>query len=195
MPAAGSASVGPADGACLTALRTAAAIVGIIGALCLVFVQFLPWGGVEGSGGGFTFRSEAYTWRMESSGSGSFGGFGEFGGSDKVNWYSDEAHDGEDEQDADVLKVRIAIPLLLVGLLLGALGGLLGFLARGPAAGVLLLVGGVLAAAGTVLFAIAVDGLFDSEQDWGASFYLAIAGSALGLVAGVLALAPGGRAA
>ena len=179
----------------MTGLRTAAAIVGILGALCLALVQFLPWGGVEESGGGFTVSGKAYTWRMESSGSGSFGGFGEFSESDSTNWYSDEAHDGDDDQDAHVLKVRIAIPLLLAGLLLGALGGLLGFVSRGAAAGILLLVGGVLAAAGTILFAMAVDGLFDSEQDWGASFYLAIAASALGLVAGVLALAPGARSA
>lgn len=180
---------------CLTALRTAAAIVGIAGAVCLVLVQFLPWGGVEESGGGFSVSGKAYTWRMESSGSGSFGGFGEFSDSDSTNWYSDEAHDGDDGQDADVLKVRIAIPLLLVGLLLGALGAILGFVTRGPSAGVLLLVGGVLATAGTVLFAMAVDGLFESDQDWGPSFYLAITASALGLVGGVLALARPGRAA
>lgn len=169
-------------------MRTTAGVLGALAAVALVLVQFMPWGGVAGSAFGTTFKADAYTWHMEASGSSPFGS-----GSDKTNWYDDEVDDDEDTA-GDVTNIRIAIPLILAGLLAVALGGILAFVTRGGAAGAVLLVGGILAAIGTTLFALGVDGLFDSDQDWAASFYLAIAASALGLVAGVLGLA-GGRAA
>lgn len=152
--------------------------------MALVVVQFLPWGGVSESG----FDMDAYTWKMEMSGE-----FGGFDFSNKENWYTGEFDDdGMDVDDSDLTKIRIAIPLIGAGLLLAAVGGLLAFLARGPVP-LLLLIGGILTAVGTVLFALAVDSIFDSDQDWGASFYLAIVASALALVGGIVGLAGGGR--
>ena len=166
-------------------------MLGVIGVICLVLVQFLPWGGISE----FGFEGNAYTWEMEFRGEGAFFGEEEF--SESESWYSEEIEDGEGESapDEDVTKIRIAIPLLLAGLLLIALGAVLGFTLRGRAAGVLLLLGGVVAAVGVVLFAVAVDSIFESDQDWGAAFYLAIAGSALGLLGGVLGLVPGAKSA
>lgn len=156
-------------------------------AVAFILVQFMPWGGVSGSVFGATFSGDAYTWHMEASGS----GFGA-SGSDKTSWYDDEADD--DAEDTEhIANIRIAIPLLLGALVLLAVGALLAFVTRGAAAGALMLVGAVAGTIGTILFAIAVDGLFDSDQDWGAAFFLAIGGSALGLASGVLGLAPKGR--
>ena len=166
--------------------RTLVAVLGVLSAIALIVVQFLPWGGVDQMG----FNMDAYTWKMELAGE-----FGGFDFSDQESWYSDEI-DNQDEgdqaaDDADIMKIRFAIPLLGAGLLLAAVAALLGFLSRGPAA-LLLLIGGILAAIGTVLFALAVDSIFDSDQDWGASFYLSIAAAAMALVGGIVGLA-GGR--
>lgn len=172
--------------------RTIVAILGILAAVCLALVQFLPWGGTSNSFFGASADVDAYTWRMEVSGE----GFGEEF-SDKENWYSGEFDDAEDEDDdfeTYLMEIRIAIPFLMAGLLLCAVGAILGFMARGPSA-LILLLGGIAATVATVLFAIAVDGMFDSDQDWGASFYLGIAASALALVGGIVGLAGGNRGA
>lgn len=174
---------------CLSSVRTTASTLGIIGAVCLVLVQFMSWGGVSGSFFGATYDVDAYTWHMEASGDSSFGS-----GSDKTNWYADD-DERDEEADGEVAQIRLAIPLLLVGLVLAALGGILGFSHRGGPIGFLLLIGGILAAVGTIMFALAVDSLFDSDQDWGASFYLALLASTLILVGGVLALTPRGKSA
>lgn len=169
--------------------RMLVAVLGVLAAVALVVVQFLPWGGTED----FGFRMDAYTWKAEMSGE-----FGGFDFSNKENWYTGdfegEGDEGMEIDDSDLLKVRIAIPLLSAGLLLAAVAGLLAFMSRGPAA-LLLLIGGILAAAGTVLFALAVDHMFDSDQDWGAAFYIAIAASAMALIGGIVGLAGGNRGA
>jgi hypothetical protein len=171
----------------MSSLRTVSSILGILAAVCLVLVQFLPWGGVEAGGFGGSAESKAYTWRTE----GSFSGFG-FSGSEKESWYSSDLED-DGEVPAEVAQIRIAIPVLLAGLALAAIGGILGITMRGPASGILVLLGGILAIVGTAMFAMAVDSLYDSDQDWGSSFYLAISASVLGLVGGILGVVPGAR--
>jgi hypothetical protein len=177
-------------------MRTPAAVLGVLGAVALVLVQFFAWGGISTEGGsafGFDFPGtsvDAYTWKMKAEAGGN---------TEKESWYSSDLEAEDDDEDSDehnanLLKIRIAIPLLMAGLVLAAVGGLLGFLARGPY-GILLLVGGILAAIGTVLFALGVDGFFDSDQDWGPSFYLAIVACAVTLVGGVLGLVGGRRGA
>lgn len=174
--------------------RILVAILGVLSAIALVFVQFLPWGGVSQSLFGASFDVDAYTWRMQASGEG-FGGDFE----DSENWYTgdfdeDDEEDGSSADDADLMKIRIAIPLLSAGLLLAAVAAILGFMARGPGA-LLLLIGGIVVAVGTALFALAVDSIFESDHDWGASFYLAIAASAMALIGGIVGLVGGGRGA
>lgn len=169
--------------------RTTVAILGTLAAVCLVLVQFLPWGGTSDSFFGASAEVEAYTWKMEVSGEGFGSDF-----SDKENWYSgefDDAEEDEEEFDTYLLQIRIAIPFLMAGLVLCAVGAIVGFMGRGPSA-LLVLLGGIAATVATVLFAIAVDGMFDSDQDWGASFYLAIAACALAIIGGIVGLA-GGR--
>lgn len=170
----------------MSPLRTTAGVLGVLAAVALVLVQFLPWGGVSASFGGFGGSSEAYTWHLEASGT----AFGQTS-SDRASWYSDDVED--DDSDEEVRQVRIAIPLLLGGLALAALGGILALATRSGAASILLMLGGILAAIATLLFSLALDSLFESEQEWAASFYLAIAGSALALVGGVLGLVAGNR--
>ena len=167
--------------------RMLVAVLGVLSAIALVVVQFTPWGGIDQGG----FEVNAYTWKLEMSAEGFFGS-GEF--SDKQGWYSDEVEENEesDADHSDLTKIRIAIPLLGAGLLLAAVGALLAFLGRGPSP-LLLLVGGVLTAVATVLFGLALDSMFDSDQDWGASFYLAIAASAMALVGGIVGMVGGTR--
>lgn len=166
--------------------RTLVAVLATLAALALVLVQFLPWGGVSGSVFGASFSGDANTWTMETSGSGFGSDF-----SDKENWYTGDFEDAEEDDEefrTYLMQVRIAIPFVIAGLLLSAVAAILAFMARGPSA-LLLLVGGIAATAGTILFAIAVDGMFDSDQDWGPSFYLGIVASALALIGGIVGLA------
>lgn len=157
-------------------LKLAAALTAAVGALCLLLVQFLPWASLSFSGFGAESEVEVSTWKATSSGS-----FGGFSGDESHGWYS------EDADDADgVGQIRTAIPFLLAGLVVTAIGAVLGF-GRGPGA-VVMLVGGLVALVGLVLFAMGTDAFYDSEQDWGASFYLAIAGTTLAILGGVLGL-------
>lgn len=156
-------------------LKLASALLAAVGALCLVLVQFLPWGGVqtEGfSGFGFDFPGaevDSYTWQVDANGQ-------------NEGWYSG------DMDDADgVGMIRTAIPFLLAGLVVTTLGAVVAF-ARANTGGIVSLVGGILALTGLVLFAMGTDTFYDSNQDWAASFYLAIAGTALALVGGVLGI-------
>lgn len=159
-------------------LKLAAALTAAVGALCLVMVQFLPWASVSGSALGATFEQTSYTWKTDAEGS--FGGFGS--GSESHGWYDSEADDAD-----GIGQIRTAIPFLLAGLVVTAIGAVLGFGRTGPG-GVVMLVGGLVSLAGLVLFAMGTDTLYDGDQDWGASYYLAIAGTALAILGGVLAL-------
>lgn len=159
-------------------LKLASALSAAVGALCLLLVQFLPWAGVETegfSGFGFDFpgaKVDSYTWQMDANGQ-------------NEGWYN------EDFDDSDGIgMIRTAIPFLLAGLVVTAIGAVVCFL-RASTGGLVTLIGGVVALVGLVLFAMGTDSFYDSNQDWGASFYLAIAGTVLGLLGGVLGLLSG----
>ena len=174
----------PAGVAAMSNLKLAGALCAVVGAICLVLVQFLPWGGVSESGGGFSAEVTSYTWKAESSGS-----FGGFGGSESHGWYDNDADDAD-----GVGQIRTAIPFLLAGLVIAAIGAVVAF-GRSAAGPIVVLVGALVAAVGLVLFAMGTDTFYDGEQDWAASFYLAIAGCALAILGGVLGLMAGNAAA
>lgn len=156
--------------------------MGGLAVVCFVIVQFVPWGGQENSAFGASAKREASTWRYEESGS-AFGA----SGSEAANWYSDEIDDFDlDAQAVD--QVRTAIPLLLGGLLVAGVGVLVTLASRSGAGPIVLTAGAVLLIAGTFFFAMGVDSLFDSDQDWDVGFILAIVGSGLALIGGVLTL-------
>lgn len=162
-------------------LKLAGTLCAVAGAVCLLLVQFLPWGGIETEGGsafGFSFPGAevtSYTWRLEANG-------------EKADWYDDDL-DGSD----GVGTLRTAIPFLLAGLAVTAVGILLSF-GRGVAGTVVTLAGGVIAIVGLVLFATGTNTFYDDQQDWAASFYLAIAGVSLACIGGVLGLVSANRA-
>lgn len=163
----------PPAGFPMSNLKLAAALTTAVGALCLVLVQFVPWGGIETSGGsvfGFTFpgaQVDSYTWHVDANG-------------ESEGWYSGDLDDSD-----GVGQIRIAIPFLLAGLVVTTLGAILGFTSRGPG-GIVMLFGGVIALTGLVLFAMGTDGFYDGEHDWAAAFYLAIAGVTLAILGGTL---------
>src|SRR5689334_3948515 len=130
----------------MSAARTVAAVLGLLSALALILVMFMPWGGVESSGFGANVQATVSTWNYEQKGS-----FGGFEGKEKASWFSDEVEDDDEANvdHADVVKARIGIPCLLLGLLLVALSCLLAFMGKGPAP-LLMLLGGLFVAAGTV---------------------------------------------
>jgi len=165
-------------------LKMTSGALGIAGALCLLLVQFLSWGGVSQEGGsafGFSFPDsevEAHTWSMQAR-----------SGSDEhsESWYSDDMEDDEGDTPG-LAQVRIGAPLLLGGLIVAGLGAVLALAARGGAGAMVLLAGGILAALGTTMFILGVGEMFDGEQDWAASYYLAILGCVLAVLGGVLGL-------
>lgn len=163
-------------------LKIAGALLAAVGALCLLLVQFLPWGGIEVEGGsafGFSFPGadvDSYTWELQAN-------------SEDEGWYSDDL-DGEE----GVGQIRTAIPFLLAGLVVTAIGAIVAFVRSGPG-GIVVVVGSLLALTGLMLFAMGTDAFYDSEQEWGAAFYLAIVGTALALIGGVLTLVARGSPA
>lgn len=156
-------------------LKLAAALVAVAGAICLLLVQFVPWGGIQTSGGqvfGFTFSGadiDSYTWQLQANGN-------------DEGWYSSDF----DDEDG-IGQIRAAIPILLVGLVVTALGAALSFARTGPG-GIVTLVGGIVAAVGLVLFATGTDAFYDGNHDWAAAFYLAIIGTTLALASGIMTL-------
>jgi hypothetical protein len=168
-------------------LKMLSGTLGIVGAVCLLLVQFLSWGGVAAEGGtvfGFDFPDsevDAHTWTMKAR-----------AGDDthSESWYSDEMEDDDegDDDDPGLTQIRFGIPFLLAGLVVTALGSILALAARGGSGAIVLLVGGLLAAAGTTLFILGVSQMFDGAQEWEASYYLAIAGSAVAVLGGVVGL-------
>lgn len=156
-------------------LKLAAAFTAVAGAVCLLLVQFVPWGGIETSGGsifGFTFSGadvDSYTWHLQANGN-------------DEGWYSNDFDDSD-----GVGQIRAAIPLLLTGLVVTVLGAVLLFGRMGPA-GIVTLIGGLIAAVGLVLFATGTNAFYDGEHDWAAAFYLAIVGTAVVLLSGVMSL-------
>lgn len=174
----------------MNSLRLTAGILALLATVCMILVQFLPWASQSMDGFGASSKTSAYTWEAQSKGS-AFG----FSGSDSTGWYSGDWDDADDEQRNAVAQLRIAIPLLLVGLIVVAIGALLFFVMGGSSAAIVTTVAALVCIAGTWLFAHGVDRLFSSDQGWAASFYLAIAASALALLGGVLGLVGGNRMA
>lgn len=165
-------------------LKMTSGALGILGAVCLLLVQFLSWGGVAQEGGsafGFSFPDsevDAHTWNLKARSGGD---------EHSESWYSDDLED-DDEETAGLTQVRIAVPFLLGGLIVAGLGAVLALAARGGAGAMVLLSGGILAAIGTTMFIIGIGQMFDGEQDWAASYYLAIVGCVLAVLGGVLGI-------
>lgn len=152
------------------------------GAICLVLVQFISWGGIETEGGevfGFSFPGaeiDSYTWHIDANG-------------ETEGWYSNDFDDSD-----GIGQIRTAVPFLLTGLVVGTIGAILAF-GRTTAGPILILVGALVSLTGLVLFATGTQALYDGEHEWAAAFFLAIAGTALTLVGGVLGLMAGNTSA
>lgn len=164
--------------------RTATAVLALLAFVALMIVQAnLPWGNREESGFGATSEVTVRTWDLEASGS-AFG----FSGSDRRGWY-DGGWDDEDKNA--VMQLQIGAPLLVGAAALLLVGSILAFTGRGAPGAIVTLVGGLLAAGGTLLFFLATQDLLDSEASWLAGFYLGLAGAILGIAGGVVGLAAG----
>lgn len=166
-----------------------------VAAACFLLVQFLPWGTqhipastLEGEGGTITFSASdhfAYTWRYEL----------ETGkGHESHGWYSSSWEDGDGNMPDGVRQFRIAAPLLVGGTVATAAAALLSLLApRDRLVRNLAVAGAFLLLAGTAYSVIGTDSFFDPSLDgrkeWGASFYLAIAGCASALSAAIYGFA------
>lgn len=160
--------------------RVASAILALLAFVALLIVQFnLPWANREESGGGASSEITVRTWEMEATGS-----FFGFSGSESKGWYEGG---WEDEQKNAVMQMQIASPLLVAAAVLLLVGGILAF-TRGPGA-LVALIGGVLAAAGTLLAFMASQDLLDSEATWMAGLYLGIIGAVLGVAGGAFGMA------
>lgn len=171
-------------------LRLTGGVLALVALVCLVLVQFLPWGTQSQSSGGARAEVTAYTWESEMTAS-----FLGTSSSESHGWYSSEWDDADDDQKSAVTQIRIAIPILLAGLVLTAAGGLLFFLAGGGAGAIVTTIASLATVAATWLFAASLDDLFEGNQEWGASFYLAIVGSGLALLGGILGLVAGNQRA
>jgi lipopolysaccharide export LptBFGC system permease protein LptF len=162
--------------------RVASAILALLAFVALLIVQFnLPWAHREDESGFASAEITVRTWDLEATGS-AFG----FTGTDTKGWY-----DGgwDDEQENAVTQMQIAAPLLVAASVLLLVGAVLSF-TRGPGS-LVALVGGVLAAAATLLYFLASQDLLDNGATWLAGFYLGLAGTILGLAGGVVGLAVG----
>lgn len=158
--------------------QTATAILGLLAFVALALVQSnLAWATDQEGGEERTAR----TWGETSS-----GGFGFFSYSENRGWY-----DGgwDDDAKAAVGQLQVAAPLLLAGTVVLLAGSLLAFRGDSPAASITTLVGGVLAAAGTLLYFIAIGDLYGGGPAWQAGFFLAFTGCLLGVAGGVIGLA------
>lgn len=162
--------------------RVACAVLALLAFVALLIVQAnLPWADREESGFGATSKLTIRTWDAEAEGS-AFG----FSGSDSRGWYDDG---WEDEDRNAVTQLQIAAPLLVAAAVLLLVGTILSF-TNGPGP-LVTLVGGVLAAGGTVLYFLAAQDLLDSDATWMAAFYLAVTGTILGVAGGAFGMASG----
>ncbi|MHB1262432.1 MAG: hypothetical protein ACYC2H_12035 [Thermoplasmatota archaeon] len=164
--------------------RVATAVLALLAFVALMIVQAnLPWGNREESGFGATSEITVRTWDLKASGS-AFG----FSGTESRGWY-DGGWDGEDKNA--VMQLQIGAPLLVAAAALLLVGTILAFTGRGSQGAIVTLVGGVLAAGGTLLFFLATQDLLDNEAAWLAGFYLGLGATILGLAGGVVGLATG----
>ena len=158
--------------------QTATAILGLLAFVALALVQSnLAWATDEEGGEDRTAR----TWGETAS-----GGFGFFSYSENRGWY-----DGgwDDEDKSAVGQLQVAAPLFLAGAVVLLAGSLLAFRGDTPGASITALVGGILAAAGTLLYFIAIQDLYGSGAALQPGFFLAFTGCLLGVAGGVIGLA------
>lgn len=173
-----------ANAVTMTSMRTVAAALAALSLVMLIAVQFVPWATATTSAFGFTAKATVTTWEAEMDAS----GFGS-DGSDSHGWYSDDADDAD-----GIDQIRMAIPFILGALVLALVATLLGFLMAGAGGPIVTLIAALAAIAGTVMFAMGVDSFFgDTNYDWAASFYLAIAASTMLLVGGIVGLVGGNQ--
>jgi hypothetical protein len=160
--------------------KLACAVLGLVAFVALLLVQGnLPW--AEETDGDAT----AHTWGQTESGSNFI-----FSYSSAKSWY-DGGWDGEDQNAVNQLQV--ASPILVGGTVLLLVGSLLAFTAPGAPGPIVTTLGGLGAAAGTLLYFLAIQDLYDNNVAWQAAFYLALIGSLLGVAGGVIGLAAGNR--
>ena len=164
--------------------RVACAVLALLAFVALLIVQGnLPWAEREQSGFGASSTATIRTWDLEASGS-AFG----FSGSDTRSWYDD----GWDDEDRNaVTQLQIAAPALVAGTVLLLVGTILSFTSQGSQGAIITLVGGILAAAGTLLYYLASQDLLDNDATWMVGFYLGLTATILGLAGGVVGLAGG----
>lgn len=164
--------------------KLACAILALVGFVALLVVQTnVPW--ADSNGGGS--KETARTWRRTSDSN-----FLGFSSSNSKGWYDSGWNDSDKNA---VNQLQVAAPLVLAGLLLLLVGAILSFSAPGGGGPIITLVGGLVAAAGTVLYFLAIQDLFNNNQTWQTGFYLAVAGTVLGLAGGVVGMAAGNRRA
>lgn len=164
--------------------RVACAVLALLAFVALLIVQAnLPWATREDSGFGAEAEATVRTWDFKATGS-----FGGFSGSDTRGWYEG---DWEDEDKNAVTQLQIGAPALVAATVLLLVGTLLAFTSRGSQGAIIALVGGILAAAGTLLYFLASQDLLDNEATWLVGFYLGLTATILGLAAGVVGLAAG----
>jgi len=167
--------------------RLACAILALVGFVALLVVQFnVPWANQHASGFGGSADQTARTWGKSDSGSAFFGSYS---GSTYQGWYDGGWSDSDKNA---VNQLQVAAPLVVAGTVLLLIGAILSF-GPGPAGPIVALVGGLCAVGGTVLYFLAIQDLFNNNQAWQTGFYLAIIGSVLGLVGGVVGMAMGNR--
>jgi hypothetical protein len=164
--------------------KLACAILALVGFVALLVVQTnVTWGDTDSGGS----HKQARTWGQTTSG----GGF-LFAYSGSQSWYDS----GWSSQDKNAVnQLQVAAPLVLAGLLLLLVGAILSFTAPGAGGPITTLIGGLLTAAGTVLYFLAIQDLYNNNQTWQTGFYLAVAGTVLGLAGGVVGMAAGNRRA
>ena len=183
MAAAGSPVVAPAT-VVLHMSRTACAVLALLAFVALLIVQAnLPWAEREQSGFGATSTGTVRTWDFKAEGS-AFG----VSGSDTRGYYDG---DWDDEDQNAVTQLQIGAPALVAGTVLLLVGTILSFTSRGSQGAIITLVGGILAAAGTLLYYLASQDLFDSDATLMVGFYLGLTATILGLAGGVVGLAAG----
>ena len=159
-------------------------MLALLAFVALLIVQFnLPWADREESGFGATAQITVRTWDLEAT-----GGFQGFSGTDTKGWYEG---DWDDEDENAVMQLQIGAPALVAGTVLLLVGTILSFTSRGSQGPILALVGGILAAAGTLLYFLASQDLLDNEATWMVGFYLGLTATILGLAGGVVGLAGG----
>jgi hypothetical protein len=155
--------------------KLACAVLGLVAFVALLLVQGnLPW--AEETDGDAT----AHTWGQTESGSNFL-----FSYSSAKSWY--DGGWGDEDQNA-VNQLQVATPVLVAGTVLLLVGSLLAFTGEGATGATLTLVGGLGAAAGTLLYFLAFQDLYDNGVTWQAAFYLAFIGSLLGVAGGVVGL-------